>query len=145
MCGPTEIADLPLLHVEWVDTEWTGWDEFLRRAGIVHGTLSGRRFSTFGVALQAFQEDQGLAVGWHRLVEDLVDAGKIVPFTDLKGRRSGIVPPARGARDRTLFEARAAILKTWLNPGYRRAGGRRLIFLATRSDFFGPRISPRRW
>ena len=37
----TEIADLPLLHVEWVDAEWTGWDEFLRRAGICTARCRG--------------------------------------------------------------------------------------------------------
>ena len=79
-----DIPDLPLLHVEWVDAEWTGWDELLRRAEIPHGALSGRRFSSFGVVLQACQDEQGLAVGWHRLVRGLVDAGRLVPFTDLR-------------------------------------------------------------
>ena len=83
-CAATDIPDLPLLHVDWVEAEWTGWDEFLRRAGFPHGALSGRRFSTFAVTLQACQEDQGLALGWHRLVRALVDAGRLVPFTDLR-------------------------------------------------------------
>ena len=83
-CAATDIPDLPLLHVEWVDAEWTGWDELLRRAEIPHGALSGRRFSTFGVVLQACQDDQGLAVGWHRLVRALIYAGRLVPFTDLR-------------------------------------------------------------
>jgi LysR family glycine cleavage system transcriptional activator len=79
-----DLPALPLLHVDWVDAEWIGWDELLRRAAIPHGPLSGRRFSSFAVALQACQEDQGLAVGWHRLVHDLVEAGRIVPFTELR-------------------------------------------------------------
>jgi LysR family transcriptional regulator, glycine cleavage system transcriptional activator len=83
-CTATEIADLPLLHVDWADAEWTGWDELLRRAGIPHGALPGRRFSTLGVVLQACQEDQGVAVGWHRLVRPLVEKGQVVPFTDLR-------------------------------------------------------------
>ena len=32
-CAAADIPELPLLHVDWVDAEWTGWDEFLRRAG----------------------------------------------------------------------------------------------------------------
>lgn len=83
-CVPADIPELPLLHVDWADAEWTGWDELLRRAGIPHGALPGRRFSTFGVALQACQEDQGLAVGWHRLVRRAVEEGRIVAFTDLR-------------------------------------------------------------
>jgi LysR family transcriptional regulator, glycine cleavage system transcriptional activator len=83
-CDAADIPDLPLLHVEWVDAEWTGWDELLRRAEIQHGALSGRRFSTFGVVLQACQDDQGLAIGWHRLVCAMIDAGRLVPFTNLR-------------------------------------------------------------
>ena len=83
-CTAADIPALPLLHVDWVDAEWTRWDELLRRAAIPHGPISGRRFSTFGVVLQACQEDQGVAIGWHRLVRDLIDAGKVVPFTNLR-------------------------------------------------------------
>jgi DNA-binding transcriptional LysR family regulator len=83
-CAPADIPDLPLLHVDWADAEWTGWDELLRRAGVPHGALPGRRFSTLGVVLQACQDDQGVAVGWHRLVRPLIAEGRIVPFTDLR-------------------------------------------------------------
>jgi LysR family glycine cleavage system transcriptional activator len=83
-CSAADIPELPLLHVDWADAEWTGWDELLRRAGIPHGALPGRRFSTLSVVLQACQEDQGVAVGWHRLVRPLVEEGRIVPFTDLR-------------------------------------------------------------
>ena len=32
-CTAADIPDLPLLHVDWIDADWTGWDELLRRAG----------------------------------------------------------------------------------------------------------------
>jgi DNA-binding transcriptional LysR family regulator len=79
-----DMPGLPLLHMDWTDSEWTGWDEFLRRAGIPHRGLGGRRFGTLGVVLQACQEDQGLAIGWDRLVRPLVATGKLVRFTDLE-------------------------------------------------------------
>ncbi|MFO1141150.1 MAG: LysR substrate-binding domain-containing protein [Amaricoccus sp.] len=79
----TDLPALPLLHVDWADAEWTGWDELLRRAGVPHGALPGRRFSSFGVVLRACEEDQGVALGWHRLVRPLVEEGRIVRFTDL--------------------------------------------------------------
>lgn len=82
-CTPDEIPDLSLLHVDWVDSEWTGWNELLSRASVPHGPLAGRRFSAFSVVLQACQDEQGLAVGWHRLVRHLLEAGKLVSFTDL--------------------------------------------------------------
>ena len=83
-CAPDEVPDLPLLHVDWADAEWTGWDEFLRRAGVPHGALPGRRFSTLGVVLQACQENQGVALGWYRLVRPLTETGRLVVFTDLR-------------------------------------------------------------
>ncbi len=79
-----DIPELPLLHVDWSDAEWTGWDELLHRVGVPHGALPGRRFSTFGVVLQACQDDQGVAVGWDRLVRGLLREGRIVPFTALR-------------------------------------------------------------
>lgn len=83
-CTPASLPGLPLLHIDWADAEWTGWDELLRRAGVPHGALPGRRFGTFGVVLRACEEDQGVAVGWHRMVRPLIEEGRIVPFTDLR-------------------------------------------------------------
>ena len=109
---PADIPELSLLHVDWVDAEWTGWDELLRRASIPHGPLPGRRFSTFAVTLQACQDEQGLAVGWHRLISDLVEQGRVVPFT-------GLTIPSPGSYyvtwndNRDLTHA-IRILKDWL-------------------------------
>lgn len=107
-----DISALPLLHVDWVDPTWTGWDELFRRAGIPHGPLGGRRFSTFAVAIQACRDDQGVAVGWHRLLRDQVAAGALVAFTDL-------VIPAPGSYHLTWNEARslspgAEVMRDWL-------------------------------
>ena len=76
---PSDIPGLPLLHIDWADADWTGWDELLRRAGVAHGALPGRRFGTLGVVLRACEEDQGIAVGWHRLVRPLVKEGRVLP------------------------------------------------------------------
>jgi LysR family transcriptional regulator, glycine cleavage system transcriptional activator len=84
----------------------------LRRASIPHGPLPGRRFSTFAVTLQACLDEQGLAVGWHRLITDLIEQRRIVPFTDLK-------IPSPGSyyltwnENRDLTDA-ICILKNWL-------------------------------
>jgi LysR family transcriptional regulator, glycine cleavage system transcriptional activator len=111
-CTADDIPQLPLLHVDWVDAGWTGWDELLHRASIPHGALGGRRFSTFGMALQACQEDQGLAVGWDRLIHDLVAAGKIVPFADLRVPSPGSYYLTRNA-NRDISKA-ASVLRDWL-------------------------------
>lgn len=78
-----DLPALPLLHVDWVDPYWTGWDEFFQRGGVAHSGLTGRRFSNFDVALEACRNGQGVAIGWHKLVAGLITAGGLVRFTDL--------------------------------------------------------------
>lgn len=84
-----DLPSLPLLHVDWVDPDWTGWDEVLRRGNVPHAPLPGQRFSNFAIALQACQAGQGIAIGWHRLVRDHVAAGTLVPLTGLTLRAPG--------------------------------------------------------
>lgn len=76
-----DLPNLPLLHVDWVDSSWTTWDEFLHRGRIAHAGLAGRRFSNFDVALQACKDGQGVAIGWHRMVEGDVADGRLCRFT----------------------------------------------------------------
>lgn len=106
------LPELPLLHVDWADPEWTDWDEMLRRAKIPHGPNKGRRFSKFSVALQAAQADQGVAVGWDRLVRPMIKEGRLVRLTDLE------MPSPRGYyltwNDRRTLSPAAEILRTWL-------------------------------
>ncbi len=109
---PQDIPNLPLLHVDWVDPDWTDWDEFLRRADILHGPLAGGRISNFTVTLQAAQDDQGIAVGWHRLVQPLIKAGKLVRFTGLELAAPGSYYLTWNDK-RELSEA-AKTLRTWL-------------------------------
>ncbi|MDX8479906.1 LysR substrate-binding domain-containing protein [Mesorhizobium sp. VK24D] len=106
------LAELPLLHVDWVDPDWADWDEVLGRAGLTHGPLRGRRFGKFFVALQAAQANQGIAVGWHRLVRPLVEEKKLVKITDLELEAPGGYY-LTWYDNRTLSPA-AEILREWL-------------------------------
>lgn len=94
VCGPNfaarhagataaDLPDLPLLDVNWVGPDWIGWTAALRAAGVAHSAFDGRRFGKFNVALQAAMADQGVVIGWHRIVADLVAEGTLVRFTDL--------------------------------------------------------------
>ncbi|MDK1373639.1 MULTISPECIES: LysR family transcriptional regulator [unclassified Sinorhizobium] len=84
-----DLPDLPLLDVNWVGPDWVGWEEALRRAGLPHTAFDGKRFGKFNVALQAAMADQGVVIGWHRIVGDLVEQGTLVRFTDLVIRSPG--------------------------------------------------------
>jgi len=107
-----DIPSLPLLHVDWLEPDWTGWDEFLKRAAIAHGWLGGRRFSSLAVTFQAAQDDQGVALGWHQLVRPLIVERRLVRFTEL-------VQPAPGGyyltwNDHRELSKAATTLKHWL-------------------------------
>jgi DNA-binding transcriptional LysR family regulator len=106
------IPSLPLLHVEWLDPDWTDWNRLLKRAAIPHGPLGGRRFSSLAVTLQAAQDGQGVALGWHQLVLPLISERRLVRFTDL-------IEPAQGSyyltwNDNRELSKAAATLRDWL-------------------------------
>ena len=106
------LPELPLLHVDWADPEWPDWDEVFRRAQLAHGPNKGRRFSKFAVAIQAAQADQGIAIGWHRLVRHWLREGKLVRLTDLE------IPAPGGYyltwNERRTLSPAAEALRGWL-------------------------------
>ena len=75
---PADLLDLPLLRLSDVDPSWTDWEEWLRRAGIDGRPRAGRSFTNYVIALQATQDDQGVALGWHSLVAPLLAERKLV-------------------------------------------------------------------
>lgn len=107
-----DFTEVPLLHVDWLDTGWTDWAEFLRRAGIPHGSLPGRRFSSFAMTIQAAIENHGVAIGWHQLIKQHLESGELVRYTN-------VAMPAPGSyyltynANRELVSA-AGTLMEWL-------------------------------
>ncbi|MGH6883602.1 LysR substrate-binding domain-containing protein [Hypericibacter sp.] len=76
--GLADVTSLPLLELETGDPSWTGWADWLKGAGGKARSLTLRTFSSYVVALQAAQDGQGVALGWHSLVAPLVESGKLV-------------------------------------------------------------------
>lgn len=109
---PEDLLALPLLRLSGVDTNWTDWEEWLRRAGVAGKPRSGRSFTNYVIALQAAQDDQGVALGWHSLVAPLVAEGKLSRLGDVE-------IPAPGAFYVTWNASRdlspeAVALRDWL-------------------------------
>lgn len=78
-----DLAKLPLLDVEWVALDWLRWEDMLAHVGVHIHTANVRRFGKFSVALQAAMADQGVVIGWHRIVAPLINEGKLVRLTAL--------------------------------------------------------------
>ncbi|MEX0923882.1 MAG: LysR substrate-binding domain-containing protein [Rhodovibrionaceae bacterium] len=123
VCGPgfgaqhrvrqaEELLALPLLQLAGVDPSWTDWEEWLRRAGVVGRPRAGRSFNNYVIALQAAQDDQGLALGWHSLVAPLLAEKKLVRLgkTEIEAP-GGFYVTWNASRDLT---AEAVALRDWL-------------------------------
>ncbi len=91
VCGPEflerhntdtidKLLDLPLLQLDTTDISWIDWPGWLDRLGVVARPRRARSFTNYVVALQAAQDNQGVALGWHRLVEPLISQGRLVRF-----------------------------------------------------------------
>jgi LysR family transcriptional regulator, glycine cleavage system transcriptional activator len=106
------LKDLPLLDVEWVATDWLRWEDMLAHVGVPIHSATVRRFGKFSVALQAAMADQGVVIGWHRIVEPLIREGKLMRYSDL------VMQPPGGYyltwnSDRTLSPA-ALTFREWM-------------------------------
>ena len=75
---PEDLLQFPLLQLDSVDPAWTGWDAWLREFGCDGSRANFRRFNNYVVALQAAEENQGIVLGWHSQVENLVQRGKLL-------------------------------------------------------------------
>ena len=73
--------DVPLIHVEFSDSRWTSWDEYLQMAGRPkRGTRGGLHFTNYVQAAQAALDGRGLMLGWRSISYDMQREGRLVPI-----------------------------------------------------------------
>lgn len=88
-CGPFTCAEdllsVPLVHLEGDSGDrWFSWASWLEQAGVERlPTASSFGFNTYTLVMQAVQAEQGVALGWHGLVDDLLASGAVVQALDL--------------------------------------------------------------
>jgi LysR family glycine cleavage system transcriptional activator len=74
---PEQLLELPLLRLDNVDPAWTGWNAWLAEWGSDLADARFQRFNNYVVALQAAEENQGVALGWHSQVAPLIASGRL--------------------------------------------------------------------
>lgn len=107
-----EIARHPLISYDTPDPTWTGWDEWLAAFSIKQptGRPAAVRTSFYTEAVYAALSGQGIALGWRRLVQTMLDTKSLVRLTEQSIiTRDGyfvIVPPrsAENARAKQFIE-----------------------------------------
>ncbi len=79
----SDLLKLPLIRLDDVDPNWTGWKRWFSQWSIDSGPLNYRRFNNYVVALQAAEENQGVLLGWDCLVAPLIKQKRLLrPLPD---------------------------------------------------------------
>lgn len=80
---PAELTRFPLISNDTTDPTWTGWSDWLATFAIAPPTKPlGMRCSFYTEAIYAALNGHGIALGWRRLVEDLLAQHRLVRVTD---------------------------------------------------------------
>lgn len=75
-----DLPGQPLLHLESAEPSWMSWSAWFRHMDVdpADRAAPGTRFNNYLVILQAVQAGQGVALGWRRLVQPILDTGQLV-------------------------------------------------------------------
>ncbi len=110
---PDDLTAHPLISNDVDDPTWTGWSEWLAAFSVTAPKkLLGLRCSFYTEAIYAALNGQGIALGWKRLVEDLLVQKRLVRVTNaaVKTRNAYFVVVPKRSRH---AEA-ASLFLTWL-------------------------------
>ncbi len=78
---PTALFDLPLLDLSASpEAPWHDWDSWFSQLGIKgQRNKASISLSNYTLVLQAALAHQGVALGWHGLIEEYIEQGLLVP------------------------------------------------------------------
>ena len=86
---PNHLANVPLLCLDSFDPAWIGWNHWIAQWGVELPESNFRRFNNYVVALQAAEENQGVALGWDSQVTTLIKQNKLVRLGDMEMKAPG--------------------------------------------------------
>ena len=108
------LAAYPLLSHRVVPQDWMDWPDWFETTG---GTIpKGKHFvhfDSFPLVLQAAVAGQGIALGWRRTVEGMIDEGKLVRPCRESVTRSAELSVYRGSH--RALHPKARTLLSWLS------------------------------
>ncbi len=86
---PDQLVELPLLQLHHEDKSWTDWPRWLKNFNIHVPLKNISSFNNYIIALQAAQDNQGILLGWNRLVKPLIEQGKLCRLLDVSIKSPG--------------------------------------------------------
>ncbi|CAB3793736.1 HTH-type transcriptional activator AmpR [Paraburkholderia ultramafica] len=108
-----DVANVALIESDSTSEGWMGWEEWFNAVGLRPLRLNfALRCSLYTDAILAARYGQGVALGWGRLVHDLIDAGELVrlPVASLKTNDAYFIVVPHG---RTMTPAIDSLIE-WL-------------------------------
>lgn len=105
-----ELAQLPLIHLNAPDRQWTSWKGWLERMGYRGPVPDGLTVNNYVIALQAAQDSMGVVLGWERMTQPLLASGALQCFTSFKS----IAPRDFYIRKSPNAASHATLLRNWL-------------------------------
>ncbi|GAA6159559.1 LysR substrate-binding domain-containing protein [Ruegeria sp. HU-ET01832] len=73
-----QLAAQRLIHLESDDRSWTTWPEWFQQLGYPGKIPIVSRVNSYSVALQLARKGAGLVLGWQRLIQPMLQSGKLV-------------------------------------------------------------------
>lgn len=96
---PTELARHPLLSHRVVPQAWMDWPQWFENVGATFPSDARViSFDSYPVALQAAASGQGIALGWQRTVESMLEEGKLIRPCDRAVPRPAEIVVYRGSQ-----------------------------------------------
>lgn len=99
LCSPTfatahpddlgVLAQAPLIHLDAAETNWTNWPNWFKSLGYTGPITTRQRVNNYTIALQLAQDGVGIVLGWKRLVQPLLEVGKLVPYSPFESDAPG--------------------------------------------------------
>lgn len=83
------LAQAALIHLDAAETNWTNWPNWFRSIGYDGQITTRQRVNNYTIALQLAQDGVGIVLGWKRLVQPLLESGKLVPFSSFESIAPG--------------------------------------------------------
>lgn len=76
---PDDLAAYPLLSHRVTPQDWMDWPDWFEEIGVAAQTSKRfKHFDSFPLVLQAAVAGQGVALGWERTVQGMIDEGKLI-------------------------------------------------------------------
>ncbi|MDX1742390.1 MAG: LysR substrate-binding domain-containing protein [Ruegeria sp.] len=101
-----------LIHLDSEDRTWTTWPDWFHQLGYAGTISTGPRVNSYSVALQLARKGAGLALGWQRLIQPMLQSGKLVSIAPYQ-----LTAPSQfylvGRPDEDLSD-HARALKNWI-------------------------------